>query len=49
MYSKDLSRKVKAAKKSRNQKGLYTATQVPYGYKKDPENNNHLILILNLK
>lgn len=34
MYLKDLSRKVKAAKKSRNQKGLYTATQVPYGYKK---------------
>ena len=44
MYSKDLSRKVKAAKRSRNQKGLYTAAQVPYGYKKDPENNNHLIV-----
>ena len=44
MYSKDLSRKVKAAKKSRNQKGLYTAAQVPYGYKKDPIDNNHLIV-----
>ena len=44
MYSKDLSRKVKATKKSRNQRGLYTATQVLYGYKKDPENNNHLIV-----
>ena len=44
MYSKDLSRKVKAAKKSRNQKGLYTAAQVPYGYKKDPLDNNHLIV-----
>ena len=43
MYSKDLSRKVKAAKKSRNQRGLYTAAQVPYGYKKDPLDNNHLI------
>ena len=44
MYSKDLSRKVKAAKKSRNQKGLYTAAQVPYGYKKDSEDKNHLIV-----
>ena len=44
MYSKDLSRKVKAAKRSRNQKGLYTAAQVPYGYKKDPLDNNHLIV-----
>lgn len=44
MYSKDLSRKVKATKKSRNQRGLYTTTQVLYGYKKDPENNNHLIV-----
>ena len=24
------------AKRSRNQKGLYTAAQVPYGYKKNP-------------
>ena len=44
MYSKDLSRKVKAAKRSRNQKGLYTAAQVPYGYIKDPTNKNHLIV-----
>ena len=44
MYAKDLSRKVKAAKRSRNQKGLYTAAQVPYGYKKDPLDNNHLIV-----
>ena len=29
VITKDLSRKVKAAKKSRNQEGLYTATQVP--------------------
>ena len=44
VITKDLSRKVKAAKKSRNQKGLYTAVQVPYGYKKDPLDNNHLIV-----
>ena len=35
---------MKAAKKSRNQNGLYTAAQVPYGYKKDPLDNNHLIV-----
>jgi len=44
MYAKDLSRKVKAAKRSRNQRGLYTAAQVPYGYKKDSLDNNHLIV-----
>ena len=44
MYAKDLSRKVKVAKRSRNQRGLYTAAQVPYGYKKDPLDNNHLIV-----
>ena len=44
MYAKDLSRKVKAAKRSRNQRGLYTAAQVPYGYKKNPLDNNHLII-----
>ena len=44
VITKDLSRKVKATKKSRNQRGLYTTTQVLYGYKKDPENNNHLIV-----
>lgn len=44
VITKDLSRKVKAAKRSRNQRGLYTAAQVPYGYKKDPLDNNHLIV-----
>ena len=44
MYSKDLSRKVKAAKKSRNQRVLYTAAQVPCGYKKDPLDKNRLIV-----
>ena len=44
VITKDLSRKVKATKKSRNQRGLYTVAQVLYGYKKDPENNNHLIV-----
>ena len=44
MYSKDLSRKVKAAKRSRNQKGLYTVAQVPYGYKKDQTNKNKILV-----
>lgn len=34
MYAKDISRKVKTAKRLLMQKGLYMAAQPPYGYKK---------------
>ncbi len=44
MYAKDLSRKVKAAKRQRALNGLYISAQVPYGYIKDPTNYNHLII-----
>src|SRR5690606_25222346 len=44
MYVKDLSRKVKAAKHQRAMNGLYIASQPPYGYKKDPNNKNKLII-----
>ena len=44
MYAKDLSRKVKAAKRSRNQRGLYTAAQVPYGYMKELTNKNDIVV-----
>lgn len=36
MYVKDLSRKVKVAKKQRAMNGLFIGAQVPYGYKRDP-------------
>ena len=44
MYAKDTSRKVKTAKRLLMQKGMFIAAQVPYGYKKDPNNKNHLII-----
>ena len=44
MYAKDLSRKVKAAKRQRALNGLYISAQVPYGYIKDPNNYNHLVV-----
>lgn len=44
MYAKDISRKVKSAKRLLMQKGYFTASQPPYGYKKDPNDKNHLII-----
>ncbi len=44
MYAKDISRKVKSAKRLLMQKGMYMAAQPPYGYKKDPNDKNHLII-----
>ncbi len=44
MYAKDLSRKVKTARRQRAQKGYYINSMTPYGYKVDPENHNHLVI-----
>ena len=44
MYAKDLSRKVKSAKRQRAYKGYYISAQAPYGYKVDPTNRNRLIV-----
>ena len=44
MYAKDLSRKVKSAKRQRAHKGYYISAQTPYGYKVDPLNRNRLIV-----
>lgn len=44
MYSKDISKKIRSIKKTRAEAGLYMGTYAPYGYKKDPENKNHLII-----
>ena len=44
MYAKDLSRKVKSAKRQRALNGLFISAQTPYGYIKDPTNINHLIV-----
>jgi len=44
MYSKDISRKVKSAKRQRALKGYFINPQAPYGYKKNPANKNQLIV-----
>ena len=44
MYVKDISVKVSSARKARAKDGKYMATTAPYGYLKDPQNHNHLII-----
>lgn len=44
MYAKDLSRKVKAAKRQRAKNGFFISSQAPYGYKQDPTDKNHLVV-----
>ncbi|MHB1452996.1 MAG: recombinase family protein [Saccharofermentanales bacterium] len=44
LYAKDLSRKVKSAKRQRAISGLYISAQTPYGYKVNPVNRNQLIV-----
>ena len=42
-YSRDLSRKIKAAFKTKVRKGQYIGSLAPYGYLKDPADKLHLI------
>ena len=44
MYAKDLSRKVKSAKRQRAKNGYFISAQTPYGYKVDPDNRNRLVI-----
>ncbi len=44
MYAKDLSKKVKTAKRQRAINGMFISAQTPFGYKKDPFNPNHLVI-----
>lgn len=43
-YSLDISNKIKAVKRHKQQKGEYQAPYAPYGYSKDQNNKNHLII-----
>lgn len=43
-YAKDISRKACTALKAKRQRGDYIGSYAPYGYLKDPENKNHLIV-----
>ena len=43
-YSKDISKKVKSGKHIRALKGKFMGTTAPFGYRKDPQDKNHLIV-----
>lgn len=43
-FSRDISLKVRSSLAVKKEKGEYVAPFAPYGYKKDPENVNHLII-----
>lgn len=44
LYSRDLSRKVKSAKRARASRGDFIAPFAPYGYQKDPQIHSRLII-----
>jgi len=44
LYSRDISKKVKTGKHIRASSGKYMSTHAPFGYAKDPNNKNHLII-----
>lgn len=44
MYAKDISNKIKSALLTRQKQGKFIGTKAPYGYKKDPNDKNHLII-----
>ena len=44
LYSKDLSQKVRSAKKTRMEKGEFMGSHAPYGYAKSPENRKKLVV-----
>ncbi|MDD3164380.1 MAG: recombinase family protein [Oscillospiraceae bacterium] len=43
MYARDASRKIRSALQVRMLDGLYIGSYAPYGYRKDPQNHNHLL------
>lgn len=44
MYAKDISKKVRTALTTKKACGKFIGSQPPYGYKKDPQDKNHLII-----
>ena len=44
LYSRDLSRRVKSAKKARAERGAFLSPYAPYGYVKDPEDKKKWIV-----
>ncbi len=44
MYAQDISKKIKSSVLTRQKQGKFTGGKAPYGYKKDPADNNHLVI-----
>ena len=44
IYAKDISRKVGSALKEKRRRGEFVGSYAPYGYRKDPENKNQLLV-----
>jgi len=44
LYSRDLSRKVRSAKRQRAERGDFVSRYAPYGYVKDPQRKDHLVI-----
>ena len=44
MYAKDISKKVRSALRAKKIKGEFTSGFAPFGYQKDPQNKNRLIV-----
>ena len=44
MYSKDISKKVHSSYLLKAQQGQFTGCVAPFGYRKDPEDRNHLLV-----
>ena len=44
MVSKDTSKKIKSILKTKKEQGLFLGSRAPYGYVKDPNNKNKLII-----
>jgi len=43
-YAKDISKKIRATFDAKRKNGEFIGAFAPYGYKKDPDNKNHLII-----
>lgn len=44
MYARDISKKIRSSFLARMKDGYYIGNFAPYGYKKDPNNKNHLVI-----
>ena len=44
MYARDTSKKIRSALRTKMEEGAFVGNFAPYGYRKDPENKNHLLI-----